>query len=271
MADTRLLVGLCLSLLISSLAISIVTGTGAATLGDAGGTVNLNVDFENDTHGWVNDIETPFSEWKIIDGALTSQGFDRNQFFLDIPSKPDGVYTTTYHIESGGRPYAIIIRDTNWFGDSIQLRVMPTGFYLESGGLFGYQPFQKYFIASIPDNVVITVTLDEEKSLVSVSVNGTEIIHNEEVPEDSILSWGTVRYGGVVVDGPGFRVTKIESNAQVYEEQSFSAFDFVAALTGVLVWYTSSGEPLVDAFINLIIKIQQFGIIAVVITMLRGN
>lgn len=271
MADTRLLVGLCLSLLISSLAISIVTGTGAATLGDAGGKVNLNVDFENDTHGWVNDIETPFSEWQIIDGELTSQGFDRNRFYLDIPSKPDGVYTTTYHIESGGRPYAIIIRDTNYFGDSIQLRVMSTGLYLESGGLFGYQPFQKYFIAAIPQQAVITVTYDDEKSLVTVSVDGREIIHNEEVPEDSILSWGTVRYGGIVVDGPGFKVTKIETNAEVYEEQSFSAFDFVSALTGVLVWYTSSGNPLVDAFINLIIKIQQFGIIAVVITMLRGN
>jgi hypothetical protein len=271
MADTRLLVGLCLSLLISSLAISIVTGTGAATLGDAGGTVNLNVDFENKTHGWINDILTPFSEWEIIDGALTSQGFDRNRFFLDIPSKPDGVYTTTYHIESGGRPYAIIIRDTNWFADSIQLRVMPTGLFLESGGLFGYQPLQKYFIASIPDNAVITVTLDDEKSLVSVWVNGREIIHNEEIPEDSILSWGTVRYGGIVVDGPGFKVTKIETNAEVYEEQSFSAFDFVSALGSVLVWYTSSGNPLVDAFINLIIKIQQFGIIAVVVTILRGN
>ena len=270
MADTRLLVGLCLSLLISSLAISLVTGTSAATLGDTG-KIDLNVDFENDTHGWVNDIETPFSEWKIIDGALTSQGFDRNRFFLDIPSKPDGVYTTTYHIESGGRPYAIIIRDTNWFGDSIQLRVMPTGLYLESGGLFGYQPFQKYFTASIPDNAVITVTLDDEKSLVSVLVNDRQIIHDEEVPEDSILSWGTVRYGGIVVDGPGFKVTKIESNAEVYEEQSFSAFDFVSALGSVLVWYTSSGNPLVDAFINLIIKIQQFGIIAVVVTIVRGN
>src|SRR5690606_29849824 len=170
-----------------------------------------------------------------------------------------------------GRPYAIIIRDTNWFRDSIQLRVMPTGLYLESGGLFGYQPFQKYFIASIPDNAVITVTLDDEKSLVSVWVNGREIIHNEEVPEDSILSWGTVRYGGIVVDGPGFKVTKIESNAEVYEEQSFSAFDFVSALGSVLVWYTSSGNALVDAFINLIIKIQQFGIIAVVVTIVRGN
>ena len=270
MADTRLLVGLCLSLLISSLAISLVTGTSAATLGDTG-KIDLNVDFENDTHGWINDIETPFSEWKIIDGALTSQGFDRNRFFLDIPSKPDGVYTTTYHIESGGRPYAIIIRDTNWFGDSIQLRVMPTGLYLESGGLFGYQPFQKYFTASIPDNAVITVTLDDEKSLVSVLVNDRQIIHDEEVPEDSILSWGTVRYGGIVVDGPGFKVTKIETNAEVYEEQSFSAFDFVSALGSVLVWYTSSGNPLVDAFINLIIKIQQFGIIAVVVTIVRGN
>jgi len=270
MADTRLLIGLCLSLLISSIAISLVTGTSAATLGDTG-KIDLNVDFENDTHGWINDIETPFSEWKIIDGALTSQGFDRNRFFLDIPSKPDGVYTTTYHIESGGRPYAIIIRDTNWFGDSIQLRVMPTGLYLESGGLFGYQPFQKYFTASIPDNAVITVTLDDEKSLVSVLVNDRQIIHDEEVPEDSILSWGTVRYGGIVVDGPGFKVTKIETNAEVYEEQSFSAFDFVSALGSVLVWYTSSGNPLVDAFINLIIKIQQFGIIAVVVTIVRGN
>ncbi len=271
MADTRLLVGLCLSLLISSLAISIVTGTGAATLGDVGGTVNLNVDFENDTHGWVNDIETPFSEWKIIDGALTSQGFDRNRFFLDIPSKPDGVYTTTYYIESGGHPYAIIIRDTNWFGDSIQLRVMPTGLYLESGGLFGYQPFQKYFIAAIPENVVITVTLDDEKSLVSVWVNDRQIIRDEEVPADSILSWGTVHYGGIVVDGPGFKVTKIETNAEVYVEQSFSPLDFISSLTSVLVWYTSSGNVLVDAFINLIIKIQQFGIVAVVITILRGN
>jgi len=270
MADTRLLVGLCLSLLISSLAISLVTGTSAATLGDTG-KIDLNVDFENNTRGWVNDIETPFSEWKIIDGALTSQGFDRNRFFLDIPSKPDGVYTTTYHIESGGRPYAIIIRDTNWFGDSIQLRVMPTGLYLESGGLFGYQPYQKYFIASIPSNAAITVTYDDKKSLVTVSVDGREIIKNEEVPEDSILTWGTVRYGGIVVDGPGFKVTKIDSNAEVYEEQSFSAFDFVSSLTSVLVWYTSSGNGLVDAFINLIIKIQQFGIIAVVVTIVRGN
>ena len=272
MADTRLLVGLCLSLLISSLAISIVTGTGAATLGDAGGTVNLNVDFENDTHGWVNDILTPGSDWKIIDGALTSQGAWDNVFYVDIAGKADGTYTTTYHIESGGRPYKIIIRETNYFGDSVYLTVYPTGLYLESGTLLGvYQPYQKYFIASIPENAAITVTLDDEKSLVSVAVNGRQIIQNEAVPEDGPLSWGTVYYGGIWVEGPGFKATKIESNAEVYEEQSFSAFDFVSSLTSVLVWYTSSGNGLVDAFINLIIKIQQFGIVAVVVTILRGN
>ncbi len=271
MADTRLLVGLCLSLLISSLAISIVTGTGAATLGDVGGTVNLNIDFENNTQGWVNDILTPGSDWQIIDGTLTSQGAWDNSFYLDIPDKPDGIYTTTYHIESGGRPYKIIIRETNWFGDSIYLEVYSTGVYLKSGGLFGYYPFEKYFIAAIPQNAAIRVTYDDANSLVTVAVNGREIIRNEEVPEDSILSWGTVHYGGISVEGPGFKVTKIESNAEVYEEQSFSALDFVSALTSVLVWYTSSGNPLVDAFINLIIKIQQFGIIAVVVTILRGN
>ena len=182
MADTRLLVGLCLSLLISSLAISIVTGTGAATLGDAGVTTNLNIDFENNTHGWTNNILAPGSEWKIIDGALVSQGPWTNQFFLDIGGKPDGVYTNTYHIESDGRPYSIIIRATNWFADSIVLRVMPTGLYLESYEVLGYRPFQKYFIAAIPENAVFTVTLDDENSLVSVWLNDRQIIQDDQVP-----------------------------------------------------------------------------------------
>ena len=112
MADTRLLVGLCLSLLISSLTISLVTGTGAASLGDIGGTVSQNIDFETDKHGWTNDILTVGSDWKIIDGALTSQGVGNNRFYLQTGGKPDGVHTATYHIESDGRPYAIIIRDT---------------------------------------------------------------------------------------------------------------------------------------------------------------
>jgi len=132
MADTRLLVGLCLSLLISSLTISLVTGAGAASLGDVAGTVSQNIDFETDTHGWKNDIVTIGSDWKIIDGALTSQGAGNNRFYLQTGGKPDGMHTATYHIESGGRPYAIIIRDTNYFGDSIQLRVVPAGVYLES-------------------------------------------------------------------------------------------------------------------------------------------
>ena len=271
MADTRLLVGLCLSLLISSLAISLVTGTGAATLGDTGGRVNLNVDFENATHEWKNHILTMTGEWKVIDGALTSQSDGSNWFYLDTGGKPDGIYTTTYHIDSAGRPYSIIIRNTGWYSDSIRLRVIPTGVYLESHEALWHQPFQKYFIASIPQNAVFTVTLDDANSLVSVSVNGREIIHNEPVPEDGILSWGTVYYGGIMTEGRGFKVTNIISDAEVYEEQSFSAFDFVSALTGVLVWYTSSGEPLVDAFINLIIKIQQLGIAVVLITLIRGN
>lgn len=271
MADTRLLVGLCLSLLISSLAISIVTGSGAATLGDTGGTINLNIDFENNTHGWTNDLLTVGSDWKIIDGALTSQGAWTNRFFLDISGKPDGTYTNTYHIESGGRPYAIIIRDTGYFGDSVQLRVMPTGVYLESYEILGYRPFQKYFIAAIPANAEITVTLDDANSMVSAWINGRQIIRNEEVPADGILSWGRVYYGGITAEGPGLRVTKIETDAEVYEEQSFDIMGFLSSLTGVLVWYTSSGNPLVDAFINLIIKIQQFGIIAVIVTIIRGN
>lgn len=271
MADTRLLVGLCLSLLISSLAISLVTGTGAASLGDMGGAFNQTLDFEIDTHGWKNDVITVGSDWKIIDGALTSQGAGSNRFFLQTGGKPDGLHTNTYHIESGGRPYAVIIRDTNWFGDSIQMRVVPTGVYLESYETLGYRPFQKFFAATTTQNAVVTVSLDEANSRVTASVNGNVIIHNEPVPADGIFSWGTVYYGGITADSPGFRVTKIVSDAEAYDEQSFDVLGFISSLSGVLVWYTSSGVPLVDAFINLIIKIQQLGIAVVIITIIRGN
>lgn len=271
MADSRLLVGLCLSLLISSLAISLVTGTGAASLGDIGGAVNQNIDFETDTHGWKNDIVTIGSDWKIIDGALTSQSSGSNRFFVETGGKPDGMHTTTYHIESGGRPYAIIIRDTNWFADSIQLRVVPTGAYLESYATLGYRPFQKFIPASIPNTAIVTVTLDELTSRVTVTVNGNTIIHNEPIPADGIFSWGTVYYGGITAEGSGFRVTKIVSDAEAFDEQSFDLLGFISSLTSVLVWYTSSGVPLVDAFINLIIKIQQLGIVVVLITIIRGN
>ena len=271
MADTRLLVGLCLSLLISSLAISLVTGTGAASLGDMGGAFNQTIDFDTDSHGWKNDIVTIGSDWKIIDGALTSQSPGSNRFFLQTGGKPDGLHTNTYHIESGGRPYAIIIRDTNWFADSIQLRVVPTGAYLESYATLGYRPFQKFFAASIPNTAIVTVTLDESTSRVTVTVNGNVILRNEEVPADGIMSWGPVYYGGITAEGAGFRVTKIVSDAEAYDEKSFDVLGFISSLSGVLVWYTSSGVPLVDAFINLIIKIQQLGIAVVIITILRGN
>ncbi|MFY9174415.1 MAG: hypothetical protein WAO24_03620 [Peptococcia bacterium] len=271
MADTRLLVGLCLSLLISSLTISLVTGTGAASLGGIAGTVTLNIDFETNTDGWKNDILTIGSDWKIIDGALTSQGVGNNRFYLQTGGKPDGVHTATYHIESGGRPYSIIIRDTNYFGDSIQLRVAPAEVYLESYELLGYRPFQKIFPAIIPNTAVVTVSLDETTSRVTVAVDGNEIIRNEEVPADSILSWGKVYYGGITATGPGFRVTKIFSDGEAYDEQSFDLLGIISSLWGVLVWYTSSGVPLVDAFINLIIKIQQLGIAVVIITIIRGN
>ena len=271
MADTRLLVGLCLSLLISSLAISLVTGAGAASLGDIAGTISQNIDFETDTHGWKNDIVTIGSDWQVIDGALTSQSPGSNRFFLQTGGKPDGKHTTTYHIESGGPPYAVIIRDTNLFSDSIQLRVVPNGVYLESYATLGYRPFQKFIPASIPNTAVVTVTLDESTSRVTVTVDGNVIIRNEEVPADGILSWGPVHYGGITAAGPGFRVTKIVSDGEAYDEHSFNIVGFISSLSGVLVWYTSSGVPLVDAFINLIIKIQQLGIAVVLITIIRGN
>ena len=142
---------------------------------------------------------------------------------------------------------------------------------MESYELLGYQTVSKFFPAIIPNTAIVTVSLDESTSRVTVTVDGNEIIHNEPVPADGILSWGTVHYGGITAVSPGFRVTKIVSDAESYDEQSFDLLGFISSLSGVLVWYTSSGVPIVDAFINLIIKIQQLGIAVVLITIIRGN
>jgi hypothetical protein len=62
----------------------------------------------------------------------------------------------------------------------------------------------------------------------------------------------------------------------------FDLFAFLNTLAGVLVWYVSPDLPnsssawyplsvIVDTFINIIIKIQQIGIVAYGLQLIRGN
>lgn len=274
MADSRLLVALCLSLLISSTAISLITATPAA-------------DF--DTNYLFNPIEGDFSGNKIPyeietltagnfreeNGTLISSTSRDNRVYFVSRWAQEGIYKNTYKIYNpDNREYQIIVRQTNLYSDSIYARVTPYGVYVESGSLLGiHTPYSVFLPTIIPSQTEydITVILDEETRIVTIEINGNVIGNAGNIPEDSILSWGKVKYAGISVVGEGFEIRQLSSTGEALGEQALDIGAFLSSLFGVMGWYTSSGVPLLDLFINIIIKIQQFGILVVLITIVRGN
>lgn len=274
MADSRFLVALCLSLLISSTAISLITATPAA-------------DF--DTNYLFNPIEGDFSGNKIPyeietltagnfreeNGTLISSTARENRVYFVSRWAQEGIYKNTYKIYNpDNREYQIIVRQTNLYSDSIYARVTPYGVYVESGSLLGiHTPYSVFLPTIIPSQTEydITVILDEEVRIVTIEINGNVIGNAENIPEDSILSWGKVKYAGISVVGEGFEIRQLSSTGEALGEQTLDIGAFLSSLVGVMGWYTSSDIPLLDLFINIIIKIQQFGILVVIITIVRGN
>ncbi len=105
-----------------------------------------------------------------------------------------------------------------------------------------------------------------------------------DVPEKSVLSViKSTYYGGVSVAFSDFEINAYETNSHMGNYGTgFDFFAFLNTLAGVLVWYVSPGLPeqssvwyplavIGDTFINLIIKIQQIGIVAYGIQLVRGN
>ncbi len=279
MADTRMLVGLVLSLLISSLAISFVTGDGAATLGDTYvyEPIQSNLtDPSNLPPLKTATIEGPLSKWEVTDEGLVSDSKHKNTVhFVSIWGK-EGIYENTYGINNpDGRHYTVLIRRTNMIHDSIQLEVYHDKLVLQNQPWFGvYSWWKEEFdvnVAAFGNEYVVRTELDEALRTVAVYIDEVLVASATEIPGDSILSFGYVSYAGIEVSGSGFGITNYESASYTTDEESFSVWNFVTSLAGVLGWYTGTGNVIVDLFVNLIIKIQQFAIVVVVITIIRGN
>lgn len=279
MADTRMLVGIVLSLLISSLAISFVTGDTSASLGDIYiyEPIDTILNDTSDLPGMVKSpLTAPFSKWNITDIGLISDSTHPNSvIFINHPSRK-GLYENTYGIiNNDNRPYTVIIRRTNWLHDSLQAEVYHNKIVLQSRPLYGYislwnkeYPFDMSVYGTTYN---IKTELDEIERTIKVYVNDNLIAIANDIPKDSILSFGDVGYSGIEVTGKGFIINKYQSIGTSANDESFSIWNFVSSLANVLAWYTGTGNVIVDLFVNLIIKIQQFAIGMVIVTILRGN
>ena len=276
MADTRLLLGLVLSLLLSSICIAFVTGETSATLGDTTLYRPIQADLtQNQTVPYQIDRLTMGNFESSPDGLRSATPHENTIFFISRFASND-VFMNDYGVYNPQNlEYSIIVRETGLWADSIRVSVNPAGITIHSKSIAGFlQTYNHYTytdMAQYGNSYTISTILHEPNRTVTVLINDNTVAVGYNIPQDTVFSLLPVKYSGISVRGEGFYLQELQSTGQKVDEQSFDVWTFLSALGGVLGWYTSSGNPVADVFINIIIKIQQFGIIAVVVTIIRGN
>ena len=293
MADSKFLLGLIVSLVISSILIALIVG---------GNEISLSVDTSLKPENWVggdgltkggNYYDAYFGGFVPTEyGLVSSSPFGLNDVRFTKSEVDGGVYRHKYTITKNGiNNFDIIIRDTGYNSDTLILSFTPTELTLRNDNAMGILIPNSYeqtvFVDTSgngDDIVIIETVYDIAAKTVNVYVDNVQIATFTEVPEKSILSiLKPTYYGGVTVEESGFVINAYESNPyMVKSEGGFDFFAFLNTLAGVLIWYVSPNIPdqssvwypiavIGDTFINIIIKIQQIGIIAYGIQMVRGN
>src|SRR5690554_1557204 len=276
MADSRLLVGMVLSLLLSSTIIALMVGGTAAELGDHQIYNPIDVDLGDVNQTVWYDVEKlSLGSWvRTSEGLVSDSPYTNLVYFVSTWPK-DGVYVNEYIIDNDdNRPYTLIVRQSDFFFDSVEVYVeYGLGVSIQSKEFVGYRPYEQWYPVNVPDGVYsIRTELDEEITTVRVYIDDTLVAEANDIPTPFLTSWQKRQYSGVQVDGEGFVLKEIKSSGKGLQEGSFSIWTFFGSLAGVLGWYTdSSGNYLADLFINLIIKVQQLCIIIFIVMLIRGN
>jgi len=292
MADSKLLLMLIFSLIISSTAIALITGESSIS-------INPDIVFEdssfnpalNMTRG-VNYYDKNFGGFGETETGLISTLPTKNSVRFTKSDVEGTNYNNRYTITKNGQNYYnIVIRDTGYNSDSIILYVEPDRLTLRTNNAMGLligNTYEKSVAVSTLGNggtsIIVSTEYDVKAHTLDVFIDGDHITTFNEVPEKSLLSlWRGIYYGGIDVVYGGFVVNNYQSNAfTVLEESGFDFFAFLNTLSGVMVWYTSPDLPdttsiwyalavIGDTFINIIIKVQQIGIIAYGVQLIRGN
>lgn len=292
MADSKLLLMLIFSLIISSTAIALITGESSIS-------INPDIVFEdssfnpalNMTRG-INYYDKDFGGFDYAETGLISTLPTKNSVRFTKSDVEGTNYNNQYTLTKNGQDYYnIIIRDTGYNSDTIILYVEPDRLTIRNNNAMGLLIGNSYeksvnvnTLGKSANAVMVSTDYDVTAHTVDVYIDGDHITAFDEVPEKSVLSlWRGIYYGGIDVVYSGFTINTYQSNAfTVLEESGFDFFAFLNTLSGVMLWYKSPDLPdttsiwyglavIGDTFINIIIKVQQIGIIAYGVQLIRGN
>lgn len=293
MADSKFLLCLIASLVISSILIALITGSS---------TIAISVDSSLQSENWVagNNLTKGVDYYDAYlggfvpteNGLVSSLPFSLNDVRFTKAEVDEGIYRHKYTITKNGINYFdIIIRDTGYNSDTLILEFKPDELTLRNDNAMGilipnsYQ--QTIFVDTYGDGddiLIVETVYDIAEKTVNVYIDNIQVAVFTDVPEKSVLSViKPTYYGGVTVGNSGFAINAYETNSHRGNSGTgFDLFAFLNTLAGVLVWYVSPDLPdtaskwyqlstVGDIFINIIIKIQQIGIVAYGLQLIRGN
>jgi hypothetical protein len=225
-------------------------------------------------------------------GLVSTLPFNRNDVRFTKSEIDEGVYRHKYTITKNGINYFdIIIRDTGYNSDTLILEFKPDELTLRNDNAMGILIPNSYqrtiFVDTYGDGddvLIVETVYDIVEKTLNVYIDNIQVALFNDVPEKSLLSViKPTYYGGVTVGNVGFEINAYETNSHMGNSGTgFDLFAFLNTLAGVLVWYISPNLPdsssawyplsvIGDTFINIIIKIQQIGIVAYGIQLVRGN
>lgn len=293
MADSKFLLGLIASLVISSILIALITGSSA---------ISVTVDSSLQAENWVagNNLTKGVDYYDVMfggflpneNGLVSSLPFTTNDVRLTKAEVDEGIYRHKYTLTKNGIDYFdIIIRDTGYNSDTLILEFKPDELTLRNDNAMGIlipNSYQTTILVNTfgdgDDILIVETVYDIAEKTVNVYIDNIQVALFNDVPEKSVLSViKPTYYGGVKVIGSDFEINAYETNSHMGNSGTgFDLFAFLNTLAGVLVWYVSPDLPdsssawyplsvIVDTFINIIIKIQQIGIVAYGLQLIRGN
>src|SRR5690554_6366906 len=153
MADSRLLVGMVLSLLLSSTVIALMVGGSAVELGDYQLYEPIDVDLGDVNQSvWYEVDKLSLGSWvRTSEGLVSDSPYTNLVYFVSIWPK-DGVYVNEYIIDNDdNRPYTLIVRQSDFFFDSLEVYVESgVGVSIRSKALLGYRPYERVYPVNVP-------------------------------------------------------------------------------------------------------------------------
>ena len=173
-----------------------------------------------------------------------------------------------------GNDYALVVRETGFYYDSIYLRVEENWIYLSSGKIplipYSYNQVIYHDMSRYNGEYYITTVLNERDKTVELYLNDVYIHTFRDIKENNILSFGYVYYNGVVcLDEIRIKSFGMEGRVAVStNEDGIKLTDFVKYM-GVILFWNVKDIPLL---LNMVfVKVPILVLIFILVQTGRGS